>query len=166
MDESAAETFADHPAPSVGLVTLLIFAGVGFAVAIFFVLQAPSGKLVSCFAPTIAAVLLVFIAIVCFSFWLLYTTYYTLDTNGITVTYGPSTRSYRWEEFRTAYWRKGMFATKIGWPSVTPCVRLTDGIALHREGRWWPLYLTPNDPKAFIERIRRFEPRLTQEMIL
>jgi len=64
------------------------------------------------------------------------------------------------------YWQKGMFATKIGWPSVTPCVRLSNAIALHRKNKWWALYLTPNDPKAFIEKITLFAPELNQEMII
>jgi len=82
------------------------------------------------------------------------------------VKYGPSTNTYRWADFRTVYWQKGMFATKIGWPSVTPCVRLSNAIALHRKNKWWALYLTPNDPKAFIEKITLFAPELTQEMII
>ena len=53
--------------------------------------------------------------------------------------------------FATAYWQRGMFATRIGWPSVTPCVRLTDGVLLKRRAKRFGLYLTPNEPKAFEE---------------
>jgi hypothetical protein len=59
-----------------------------------------------------------------------------------------------------------MFATRIGWPSVTPCVRLTNAVLLKRKGKWFGLYLTPNDPKAFLQRIGEFAPELTAELIL
>ena len=164
--ESLDKKFVDHPAPSVGLVAIMIFAAMSFIVAIGFVLQMPSGEVSSWIVAAIVAVLIGFVAILCLAFWLLYTTYYTMDKNGITVKYGPSTKTYRWDEFRTVYWRKGMFATKIGWASVTPCVRLSNAIALHRKNKFWPLYLTPNDPKAFIEKITLFAPELTQEIII
>jgi len=166
MNESVDKKFVDHPAPSIGLMTLMIFVTMSFAVAIPFVLRLPPGEVPSWFVPTIATVLILFVTILCFSFWLLYTTYYTVDKKGITVKYGPSTNTYRWEDFRTVYWQKGMFATKIGLPSVTPCVRLSNAVALHRKNKRWALYLTPNEPKAFIEKITLFAPELTQEMIM
>jgi hypothetical protein len=166
MDKSVNKRFVDHPAPSVGLMTLMICATIGFIVAIPFVLKIPPGEVPSWSIPVIIVILILFVSILCFSFWLLYSTYYTLDQRGITVKYGLSIHTYGWEEFSTVYWRKGMFATKIGWPAVTPCVRLSNAIALHREGKWWPLYLTPNDTKAFIEKITLFAPGLTQEMIV
>ena len=144
----------------------MLLAAIGFAVAIPFVVQMSPAGSSSWFVPIIVAVLVLFVAILCFSFWLVYTAYYTVDEEGITVKYGPSTHTYRWEEFRTVYWRKGMFALKIGWPSVTPCVRLSNAVALHRKSKWWPLYLTPNDPKAFVEKITLFAPELTREMIV
>lgn len=166
MDNLLDERFVDHPAPSIGLMAIMVSAVIGFAVAIPIVLRVPPGEVQSWFIHTLVAVLVLFLAILCFSFWLLYTTYYTLSKDGITVKYGPSVKSYRWEEFKTAYWQKGVFATKIGWASVTPCVRLSNAIALHRENKWWPLYLTPNDPKAFAEKVTLFAPDLTQHMII
>jgi hypothetical protein len=59
-----------------------------------------------------------------------------------------------------------MFATRIGWPSVTPCVRLTDGVLLKRRVKRFGLYLTPNEPKAFLQKIAEFAPELTSELIL
>lgn len=166
MNESLDKKFADHPAPSIGLMTLMIFATSSFALAIPLVLRIPPDEVPPWFVPTIAAVAILCVAILCFSFWPLYTTYYTVDKKGITVKYGPSTNTYRWEDFKTVYWQKGMFAIKIGWPSVTPCVRLSNAIALHRKNKRWRLYLTPNNPKAFIEKITLFAPELTQEMIM
>ncbi len=166
MAESVEKRFVDHPAPSAGLITLLICAAIGFISGIPLVLAIPSGEAPSWFIPFLVTVLGLFITILCYSFWLLYTTYYTLDQNGITVKYGPSFRIYRWQEFKTVYWRKGLFATKIGWPSVTPCVRLSNGVALHRKHKRWPLYLTPNDPQAFIGKITLFVPELSREMII
>ncbi len=71
-----------------------------------------------------------------------------------------------WSDFVTAYWQKGMFATKIGWPSVMPCVRLSDGAILKRNAQRLGLYLTPNDPRAFIHRLSELAPGLTKEMII
>ncbi|HEX6031260.1 MAG TPA: hypothetical protein VFY90_07495 [Tepidiformaceae bacterium] len=68
--------------------------------------------------------------------------------------------------FVTAYWQRGMFATRIGWPSVTPCVRLTNAVLLKRKSSWFGLYLTPNDPRAFLNTLTRFAPELTREAIL
>jgi len=166
MKEPLDKKFVDHPAPSVGLMTIMIVATISFVVAIPFVLQLPPNEVPPWFVPTIVAVLFLFVVILCLAFWLLYTTYYTVDMKGITVKYGPSTNTYQWEEFRTAYWRKGMFTTKIGWASVTPCVRLSNAVALHRKNKFWPLYLTPNDPRGFIDKITLFAPELTQEIIM
>ena len=63
------------------------------------------------------------------------------------------------------YRQTGMFSTKIGWPSVTPCVRLSNGLLLPKKNKRWGLYLTPNDPEAFIRKIEMFAPELTKEMI-
>lgn len=158
--------FVDHPAPSIGLMTIMIFATVSFTAAIPFVLRLPPGELPSWLVPVIVVLLIGFIVILALAFWLLYSTYYTLDKEGITVKYGPSTKTYQWDKFQTVYWRKGLFTTKIGWVSVTPCVRLSNAIALHRKNKFWPLFLTPNDPRAFIEKITLFAPKLTQEMIM
>jgi hypothetical protein len=58
-----------------------------------------------------------------------------------------------------------MFVTKIGWPSINPCVRLSNGLVLSRKHKIWGLYITPNDPEAFIKKIEIFAPELTKEMI-
>jgi len=166
VSERLDRKFVDHPAPGIGLMAIMILAAVGFAVAMRFVFLIPPGEVPSWFVPTAVALLVFFLAVLCFSFWLVYTTYYILDKKGVTVKYGPWTSTYRWEDFRTVYWRRGAFTTKIGWPSVTPCVRLSNAVALQRKNKWWPLYLTPNDPKAFIEKITLFAPELTQEMIM
>ncbi len=99
MNESVDKKFVDHPAPSIGLMTLMIFVTMSFAVAIPFVFRLPPGEVPSWFVPTITTVLILFVAILCFSFWRLYTTYYTVAKKGITVKYGPSINTYRWEDF-------------------------------------------------------------------
>jgi hypothetical protein len=166
MNEPLDVKFVDHPAPGIGLMTLMILVTMSFIVTIPFVLRIPPGEKPSWLVPTIVPVLILFIAILCYSFWLLYSAYYIVTKKGIMVKYGPSTNTYQWEEFRTVYWRKGMFTTKIGWPSVTPCVRLSNAVALPLKNKRWALYLTPNDPKAFIEKITLFAPELTKEVIM
>jgi hypothetical protein len=103
--------------------------------------------------------------ILCFYFWPLYTTYYTLSPDGLVVRYGPWKKQYSWSEFAAAGWLRGMFATRIGWPSVTPCVRLTDAVELRRKKRGFGLYLTPNDSRAFLKRVAELAPDLTREAI-
>jgi hypothetical protein len=102
---------------------------------------------------------------ICFYFWPLYTTYYTLTPAGLLVRYGPWKHRYTWAEFVGATWQRGMFATRIGWPSVTPCVRLTDAVMLRRKGKLFGLYLTPNDSRAFLNRVSELAPALTRESI-
>jgi hypothetical protein len=82
------------------------------------------------------------------------------------VRYGPWKRSYPWSHFKAAFWQKGMFTSRIGWPSVTPCVRFSNGVQLQRKKGWFALYLTPNDPRAFLARISEFAPELTKETLL
>lgn len=101
-----------------------------------------------------------------FYVWVFSTTYYTVDAEGIQVRYGPWTRRYPWSDFSAAYWQKGMFASRIGWPSATPCVRLTDAVLLKRKGKWLGLYLTPNDSRAFLARISELAPELTRETVV
>jgi len=141
MNDLSGKKSIDHPAPSIGLMTIMISATISFTAGIPWVLRLSPGEVPSWFVPVIVAILIGFIVILCLAFWLLYSTYYTLDKEGITVRYGPSTKTYRWDKFQTVYWRKGMFTTKIGWVSVTPCVRLSNAIALHRKSTFWPLYL-------------------------
>jgi len=105
-------------------------------------------------------------AILAFFFWPLYTTYYTLTSEGVHVRYGPWQRLHPWSDFKRAFWQKGVFATRIGWPSITPCVRFSNCVQLQRKRGWFPLYLTPNDPRAFLTRMTEFAPELTKEAIL
>jgi len=165
MNESNLR-FVDHPAPSIGLMTIMLIVAIGCAVVIPSVLRLPPGEVPPWSVPVIVSAACIILAILCLAFWLVYSTYYTLSEAGLTVKYGPSTITYRWDEFRTVYWRKGVFATKIGWVSVTPCVRLSNAVALYRKDKFWPLYLTPNDPRALIEVITLFSPELTKEVIL
>ena len=157
--------YVDHPAPGIGLMVIFSLIIVFLIPATLQVLQdsARSGHPPSGVAG--AAMLLITLAILCFYFWPFYTTYYTVSSSGIQVRYGPWTRQYPWSDFTTAHWQKGVFATRIGWPSVTPCVRLTDGVLLQRRAKAFGLYLTPNDPRAFLRRISEFAPDLTAETI-
>ena len=151
----------DHPAPSVSLIVLTLFTLAALLAAVPAML--PYGHGVS---PAFWVSILLPLGILCFYFWPLYSTYYTLSQSGLEVRYGPWTRRYPWTDFITAYWQRGMFVTRIGWPSVTPCVRLTNGVLLKRGSGRFGLYLTPNDPKAFLQRIGEFAPELTFELIL
>jgi len=163
MAVDSERKYVDHPAPSVVLVLLLFFAVGAAVVALPFAFQAaPRGA--ALFLP-IAAIGLT-VVILCFQFWPLYSTYYTVSATGLRVRYGPWIHQYAWSDFGAAYWQKGMFATRIGWPSVTPCVRMTNGILLKRRTKRFGLYLTPNDPRAFLMKVAEFAPDLTRETIL
>ncbi|MFA6356240.1 MAG: hypothetical protein WCY23_03930 [Candidatus Omnitrophota bacterium] len=163
MSDLADHKFVDHPAPSIGLFTLLM--GI-ICLLIGIIAYIPKDEPNSPVAISIYSIFAFVIVVYVFYLWPLYTTYYILDRIGITVKYGPWTHKSRWEDFKTVYWQKGMFITKIGWPSINPCVRLSNGLVLPRKNKIWGLYLTPNDPKAFIKKIEIFAPELTKEMII
>ena len=158
--------YVDHPAPSVALMVILLVA-VGAILAGIPVILRPSSSGATAANPALVwASIALAVGVLGFYFWPLYTTYYTVSQAGLEVRYGPWTRLHPWSDFATAYWQKGMFSTRIGWPSVTPCVRLTNAVLLKRKARWFGLYLTPNDPKAFLRRIAEFAPELTSELIV
>jgi len=154
--------YVDHPAPSAVLNVSLTLALVALAYAFLDLTLADSAEVPS-WIPL--AVVGAAFAVVCFYFWPLYATYYTLSPEGIHVRYGPWTRRYAWSEFACATWQRGMFAMRIGWPSVTPCVRLTDAVLLRRSRKGFGLFLTPNDTRAFLGRITELAPDLTRESI-
>ena len=162
MIDRETKKYVDHPAPSPALMILLIVVLGALLVSIPAVIEQVSASDLP-WAPI--AVLGITFLIVCFYFWPLVTTYYTLTPEGLLVRYGPWRRQYTWSEFLNATWQRGMFATRIGWPSVTPCVRLTDAVLLRRRGKFFGLYLTPNDTKAFLKRITELAPDLTREAI-
>jgi hypothetical protein len=159
--EGQDKRYVDHPAPGAGLMAILLvtvcamIAGIGFALTT----SPPESSAASW------AVIAVPVAILCFFFWPLYSTYYTVSPSGIHVRYGPWSRQYPWTDFVAAYWQKGMFATRIGWPTVTPCVRLTDAVLFRRKGLRFGLYLTPNDSRDFLRKVAEFAPDLTKETI-
>jgi hypothetical protein len=166
MPDSSERKYVDHPAPGIGLMALL-FLSLGLLIAVIpATLPDPPRALSPLVLLTGPGVLFVLLAIFCFYFWPLYTTYYTVSSAGLQVRYGPWRRLYPWSDFTAAYWQKGLFVTRIGWPSVTPCVRLANGVLLHRRKRGFGLYLTPNDPRAFIRRIGEFAPELTAESVI
>lgn len=154
----------DHPAPGVILMILLLLAAIFSIGAIPGVRHVSSSEGPSLMLEWLVPLLL--LAILAFFLWPFYSTYYTMNSAGIQVRYGPWRRAYPWSDFARAYWQKGLFATRIGWPSVTPCVRLTDAVVLQRKARKLGLYLTPNDSRAFIRRISEFAPELTAEVIV
>lgn len=162
MPEPTGQKFVDHPAPSVTLVVMLM-------VTMFAVLLMTPLFQASYHGANLPIHLWILFGamplILLFYFWPIYTTYYTILPIGIEVRYGPWKKTYPWSDFTTVYWQKGMFGTRIGWPSVTPCVRLTNAVLLKRP-HWLGLYLTPNDPRAFIQKIGEFAPQLTAETIL
>jgi hypothetical protein len=153
--------YVDHPAPSVVVVVLLLLVIVGLIGALTAGASSPGSNATLFWLVAVAT-----LALLGFYFWPFYSTYYTMSAEGIEVRYGPWTRRYPWSDFATAYWQRGMFATRIGWPSVTPCVRLTNAVLLKRRAKQFGLYLTPNDPRAFLQKISEFAPELTAEAIL
>jgi hypothetical protein len=166
MPDRPSQKYVDHPAPSIGLMVLLTVA-IGVLIAtIPAMLEAPSPGASPHSLRAMWAVIAFSVAILCFYFWPLYSTYYTVSSEGIQIRYGPWTRQYPWSDFTAAYWQKGLFITRFGWPSVTPCVRLSDGVLLKRRTRRLGLYLTPNDSRAFLRRVAEFAPELTADLIL
>jgi hypothetical protein len=161
--EPAGPKYVDHPAPSVGFMILISFVVLMICLALPQAVGEISSKPSSYLPLVIAGISL---AVLGFYFWPLYTTYYTLSPSGLLVRYGPWIHHYSYSEFTTAYWQRGMFGTRIGWPSVTPCVRLTNAVLLKGKARWFGLYLTPNDPKAFLLKLAEFAPDLTREAII
>jgi hypothetical protein len=156
--ESAGSSYVDHPTPGVVVLAINVFAIAALGCAIVFA----TPRTASAWIPlTVMGVSLLLIG---FFFWPLYSTYYTLSAAGLVVRYGPWIRTYSYSDFVTARWNKGLFAKRIGWYSITPSVRLTNAVVLKRRSRWkFGLYLTPKDPKAFLERLSHFAPELTQE---
>jgi hypothetical protein len=163
MPADTGQRYIDHPAPSVVFMTILLLVVVGLVAALPGVVNAASRGAASSIPIAVVGLCLI---LVCFYFWPLYTTYYTVSATGLLVRYGPWNHQYAWSEFVAASWQKGMFATRIGWPSVTPCVRLTNAVLLKRRTKRLGLYLTPNDPRAFLLRVAEFAPDLTRETIL
>ena len=151
--------YVDHPAPS-AVLNLALILTVGVLV---YALLDPSVAGAASWASL--AFVGSCLVVVCFYFWPLYATYYTLSDDGIHVRYGPWSRQYAWSEFACATWQRGMFAMRIGWPSVTPCVRLTDAVLLRRSRKGFGLFLTPNDSRAFLRRVTEIAPDLTRESI-
>jgi hypothetical protein len=156
--ESAGSSYVDHPTPGVVVLGINVFAIAALGCAIVFATpRTPSAW----FPLTVMGVSLLLIG---FFFWPLYSTYYTLSAAGLVVRYGPWIRTYSYSDFVTARWNKGLFGERIGWYSITPSVRLTNAVVLQRRSRWKSgLYLTPKDPKAFLERLSHFAPELIQE---
>jgi hypothetical protein len=161
MPNSGTRKYVDHPAPSWVMVALLLFVICGL-ISILPGVRGPSQGT----TPTIWVAMGLTLAVIAFYFWPIYSTYYTVSDAGLEVRYGPWTHLYPWSDFATAYWQKGLFATRIGWPSISPCVRLTNAVLLKRKTRGFGLYLTPNDPRAFLGKIGEFAPELTAETIL
>jgi hypothetical protein len=151
--------YVDHPAPGVAVMLLMILTIAAMFLGAASLVQR-GGQVLGW------VVLAVVVGSALFYMWVFYTTYYTVDAEGIQVRYGPWKRRYPWSDFSAAFWQKGMFGTRIGWPSVTPCVRLTDAVLLKRKARWLGLYLTPNDSRAFLAKIAELAPELTRETVL
>ena len=162
MTAPVSPKYVDHPAPSAVLNLTLTLVVCVLLYTLLDASAAQSAK-VSPWIPL--AFMGLCLAVVCFYFWPLYATYYTLSHDGIHVRYGPWRRQYAWSEFASATWQRGMFAMRIGWPGVTPCVRLTDAVLLRRNRRGLVLFLTPNDSRAFLQRVAELAPALTRESI-
>lgn len=164
---AASETYIDRPAPSAGMVFWLILGACGCIVPVPIIFAEMEEAVAEFSQPVVTALialLTVSFLIACFYFWPLYATSYAIGPSGIAVKYGPWRRSYAWEDFREAYRQRGMFATSVGWPSATPCVRLTDAVVFRRR-KGWSLKITPNDSGAFLRKVAELAPELTRQAI-
>lgn len=149
--------FTDHPPPANGLLIIIALFGAAFLAAIPSVLSSGEGLVLRLI---ISFVLLTCASVVVYAFWLLHNTWYEVNGEGILVRFGRSIKRYDWGEFQAISHRPGIFALKIGWQGVTPCVRLRNGIMLIRMESPFPLFLTPTSPQEFLEIVYQFEPRL------
>ena len=158
--DPAGSSYVDHPRPGAGVLAINVFAIAGLACAIVFGIRDTS--YIAWFPVTFMGGCLLLIG---FFLWPLYATYYTLSASGLVVRYGPWTRAYPYSDFIEVRWQKGLFSTRIGWPTITPSVRLTNAVVLKRRSSWFGLYLTPRDPKAFLGRLSLYAPDLAREAI-
>ena len=159
-----APRFVDHPAPSAPLMVIhfLVIAVLAIGAvpeAVRSIEQTPMS-----FLPIVIVGLI--LCTLVFYLWPFFQTQYVISAQGILVRYGPWRRQYDWSEFSGAYSQRGLFSMRIGWPSVTPCVRMTDAVILSRRTRRYDLYLTPNESRAFLVKIGEFAPDLLRETIL
>ena len=152
--------YVDHPSPSVWVTGINVAAIVFLLGALAMMAFQPS------LGPTAyvpMGVIGVCAAIIGFYFWPLNSTYYTLSASGLFVQYGPWKHLYPYTDFAAVRWKKGLFHLRIGWPSVTPCVRLSNAVIFKRRSRWLGLYLTPDNPETFLARLSQFAPELARE---
>ena len=154
MNESV---YIDHPCPGAGLLIIMALFLSGFLVALPAVLLADARLALRIL---ISALLVIFTGILIYSFWLMHAVWYKVDGDGIEVKFGSAKSSYPWSDFKDARHKPGIFALKIGWLRMTPCVRLKNAIVLRRENSRIPLFVTPSIPEEFLEKVRQIEPRL------
>jgi hypothetical protein len=147
--------YTDHPLPSLGLLVLLGFLFIGFFVMIIIILLT---DLFDGYKAIAIGLLIVFNLVIVFSIKLINNTYYTLFQDGLQIKFANKVSTYKWSDFDDVSWKKGLFALKIGWQHVTPCVRLRSALVLRRKIGLFPLYITPTDPEDFLEKIHQVHP--------
>lgn len=89
--------------------------------------------------------------------WVTANTTYRLSAQGLQVHYGPYRRNYRWDQFATAHWRRGIVPARLAFQPVT---RFSDVVTLETHNGSGALDLTPRDPEDFIRQIAAFAPQL------
>jgi hypothetical protein len=157
MVHQKESVYTDHPLPSINLLLLLGSFFLGFLALIPIILQT---TLFEGYKPLAIGILILFIAVITYAVTLIHNTYYTIHQDGIDIKYGNQVSSYVWSEFREITWKKGIFALKIGWRNITPCVRLGSALVLRRRQGPFPLFITPTDPEFFLDKIRQIYPSL------
>jgi hypothetical protein len=157
MVNQKESVYTDHPLPSLSLLVLLGTFFLGFLALIPIILQT---DLFEGYKPYAIGILLLFNAVIIYSISLIHNTYYSLCQDGIQIKFGNQVSKYQWTEFRKITWKKGIFALKIGWRHLTPCVRLCNALVLGRTKNPFPLYITPTDPEVFLEKIHEIRPSL------
>lgn len=159
MESQEACSFTDHPAPGSGLLLIMALFLIGFLAAVPAVLL----SVISLGIRILVCILLViFIGILIYAFWLLHNAWYEVDRAGLVVKYGQAEIDFKWNGFKSAHHIPGVFALKIGWLGVTPCVRLKNAVLLCRNNSRVPLFLTPSNPRDFLDKIRLIQPNLVK----
>jgi hypothetical protein len=155
----AENTYYDHPQPSRSLQAILALFFLTFLAGIGTILltNAFTG-----YQGLLIGPMLILESVILYAFWLIDNVSYQIGQAGISVKFGSVTTDYTWDEFQDAYWKKGIFALKIGWHRISPCVRLRSAVVLRRTDRRPPLNLTPSDPGEFLEYIAQIQPRLVE----
>jgi hypothetical protein len=155
------DIFIDRPFPSlllIILISLVLVLGL-LAAPIGFNLIGKIRLFGAIFVIIISGVAILYTSLTLIA---LVSTKYSLDQTGLDIRFGIWHRVFAWNEINGVYQYKGFFATKVGLPGETPCVRLTNAVILKlTTGKL--IYLTPKDTDKMLSKITWFISKFTDK---